>query len=108
MTNPHETFLPSTDPPGSFQGQAADSKRGIAPLSAATAGRPAPGSEQVRTAAYAALQAFLDQRQYVLPIAFRDELFVARGTLEGPVVRPVADPGDRFWDVLTWRLADGR
>ena len=68
----------------------------------------APGTAQVRTAAYAALQAFLDQRQYVLPIAFRDELFVARGTLDGPVVRPVADPGDRFWDVLTWRLADGR
>jgi ABC-type oligopeptide transport system substrate-binding subunit len=68
----------------------------------------APGTDKVRTAAYAALQAFLDQRQYVLPIAFRDELFVARGTLDGPVVRQVADPGDRFWDVLTWRLADGR
>jgi peptide/nickel transport system substrate-binding protein len=68
----------------------------------------APGTDQVRTAAYAALQAFLDQRQYVLPIAFRDELFVARGTLDGPAVRQVADPGDRFWDVLTWRLADGR
>ena len=59
-------------------------------------------------AGLAALQAFLDQRQYVLPIAFRDELLVARDTLSGPVVRQVADPGDRFWDVLTWRLADGR
>jgi peptide/nickel transport system substrate-binding protein len=68
----------------------------------------APGSDAVRTTAYAALQTFLDQRQYVLPIAFRDELFVARETLNGPVVRQVADPGDRFWDVLTWRLADGR
>jgi peptide/nickel transport system substrate-binding protein len=68
----------------------------------------APGTDKVRTAAYAALQTFLDQRQYVLPIAFRDELFVARSTLDGPVVRQVADPGDRFWDVLTWRLADGR
>jgi len=68
----------------------------------------APGTDKVRTAAYAALQAFLDERQYLLPIAFRDELFVARGTLDGPLVRQVADPGDRFWDVLTWRLADGR
>jgi peptide/nickel transport system substrate-binding protein len=68
----------------------------------------APGTEQARTTAYAALQTFLDERQYVLPIAFRDELFVARDTLDGPVVRQVADPGDRFWDVLTWRLADGR
>ncbi len=29
-------------------------------------------------------------------------------TLTGPVVRQVADPADRFWDVLTWRLAAGR
>ena len=26
----------------------------------------------------------------------------------GPTVRQVADPADRFWDVLTWRLAAGR
>jgi dipeptide transport system substrate-binding protein len=68
----------------------------------------APGTDATRMAAYAALQTFLDQRQYVLPIAFRDELFVARDTLDGPFPRQVADPGDRFWDVLTWRLADGR
>jgi peptide/nickel transport system substrate-binding protein len=66
-----------------------------------------PGTPSRRTAAYAALQSFLDARQYVLPVAFRDELFVARDKLSGPVVRQVADPGDRFWDVLTWRLADG-
>jgi beta-xylosidase len=29
-------------------------------------------------------------------------------TVEGPTVRQVADPADRFWDVLTWRLAAGR
>jgi peptide/nickel transport system substrate-binding protein len=68
----------------------------------------APGTDEARTAAYAALQTFLDERQYVLPIAFRDELFVARDTLDGPLPRQVAGPGDRFWDVLTWRLADGR
>jgi peptide/nickel transport system substrate-binding protein len=68
----------------------------------------APGTPEARMAAYAALQGFLDARQYILPIAFRDELFLARDTLDGPVARQVADPGDRFWDVLTWRLADGR
>ncbi len=68
----------------------------------------APGTDQARIAAYAALQTFLDQRQYILPIAFRDELFVVRDTLTGPLVRQVADPGDRFWDVLTWRLAVDR
>jgi peptide/nickel transport system substrate-binding protein len=66
-----------------------------------------PGTQSRRMTAYAALQSFLDERQYVLPVAFRDELFVARDRLSGPVIRQVADPGDRFWDVLTWRLADG-
>jgi peptide/nickel transport system substrate-binding protein len=65
-----------------------------------------PGTDEERMAAYAKLQTFLDERQYVLPVAFRDELFVVRNKLSGPVVRQVADPGDRFWDVLTWRLAD--
>ena len=26
----------------------------------------------------------------------------------GPSLRQVSDPSDRFWDVLTWRLADDR
>ena len=37
-----------------------------------------------------------------------DEVVVVRDTLDGPVVQQVADPSDRFWDVLTWRLADDR
>jgi peptide/nickel transport system substrate-binding protein len=65
-----------------------------------------PGTDEQRMAAYERLQSFLDERQYVLPIAFKDELFLVRNKLSGPVVRQVADPGDRFWDVLTWRLAD--
>ena len=55
-----------------------------------------------------ALQAYLTERQYLLPIAFRDLVVVARDTLDGPGSHQVADPGDRYWDVLTWRLADGR
>lgn len=68
----------------------------------------APGTDEARKAAYVALQKALAAGTFVLPIAFRDELFVARETLTGPTVRLLGGPGDRFWDVLTWRLADGR
>jgi peptide/nickel transport system substrate-binding protein len=68
----------------------------------------APGSGPDRRAAYKALQARLAAQQYQLPIAFRDELWVARDTLDGLDSRQVGGPGDRFWDVLTWRLADDR
>jgi len=40
--------------------------------------------------------------------AFADEVIVARDTLENAVVQPVSDGSDRFWDVLTWRLANDR
>jgi peptide/nickel transport system substrate-binding protein len=68
----------------------------------------APGTAEVRKAAYVALQAKLAEGNYVLPIAFRDVVVVVRNALSGPVPRPIGGPGDRFWDVLTWRLADGR
>ncbi|MFL5674038.1 MAG: ABC transporter substrate-binding protein [Chloroflexota bacterium] len=67
-----------------------------------------PGSDVQRKAAYSALQVALAKGRYVLPLAFADESIVVRDTLEGPTVRQVADPADRFWDVLTWRLAAGR
>jgi peptide/nickel transport system substrate-binding protein len=68
----------------------------------------APGTDDSRRKAYRALQVRLAERQYLLPIAFRDELAVLRDEVEGPEVREVGTPGDRFWDVLTWRLADDR
>jgi len=68
----------------------------------------APGTTDARKAAYAGLQVQLASGVYLLPIAFRDEVVVVRDTLSGPEIRPVGGPGDRFWDVLTWRLADGR
>jgi peptide/nickel transport system substrate-binding protein len=68
----------------------------------------APGTDEERKAAYKALQEALAKGRYLLPLAFPDEIAVAADTLEGPVVRQVSDPSDRFWDVLTWRLADGR
>ncbi len=67
-----------------------------------------PGPVADRVAAYAALQKQLAKGRYVLPLAFADESVVVRNTVSGPVPRQVADPSDRFWDVLTWRLAADR
>jgi peptide/nickel transport system substrate-binding protein len=67
-----------------------------------------PGPDEARKAAYTALQTQLAAGRYVLPIAFADEVVVARDTLQDAVVQPVSDGSDRYWDVLTWRLANGR
>jgi peptide/nickel transport system substrate-binding protein len=67
-----------------------------------------PGTDEARKAAYTALQTQLTAGRYVLPIAFADEVVVVRKDVLGVVVQPVADPSDRFWDVLTWRLASDR
>jgi peptide/nickel transport system substrate-binding protein len=67
-----------------------------------------PGTAEERKAAYDALEKLLAARQYLLPIAFRDEVVVVRDTVAGPVPRQISAPNDRFWDVLTWRLAGGR
>ncbi len=67
-----------------------------------------PAAAADREAAYAALQAQLAKGMYLLPLAFADEPIVVRDTLQGPRLRQVADRSDRFWDVLTWRLAADR
>jgi peptide/nickel transport system substrate-binding protein len=67
-----------------------------------------PGTAADRKAAYDALQVQLVKGVYLLPLAFADESVVVRDTLTGPSVREVGDPADRFWDVLTWRLAADR
>lgn len=68
--------------------------------------KPAPMADRV--AAYSALQRRLAEGMYLLPLAFADEPVVVRDTLQGPRLRQVNDRSDRFWDVLTWRLAAGR
>jgi peptide/nickel transport system substrate-binding protein len=68
----------------------------------------APGSDAARKAAYAALETRLAAGAFILPIAFRNEYVVLRDTVTGPSSRAIGTSGDRFWDVLTWRLADGR
>jgi peptide/nickel transport system substrate-binding protein len=60
-----------------------------------------------RATAYADLQKRLVANTYILPLAFRDEYVVFRDTVEGPQPRPIGGSWERFWDVLTWRLADG-
>ena len=65
------------------------------------------GTDHSRRVAYSALQQQLAAGRYLLPLAFADESVVVRDTLVGPAVRQVSDPADRFWDVLTWRLAAG-
>jgi peptide/nickel transport system substrate-binding protein len=72
----------------------------------AKARAPGPGAD--RTAAYSALQKRLAVGRYLLPLAFADEVVVVHDTLQGPVLRQASDPSDRFWDVLTWRLAVDR
>jgi peptide/nickel transport system substrate-binding protein len=68
----------------------------------------APSSEKVRKAAYSALQKQLAAGRYLLPLAFADEVVVVRDRVQGPTARQVTDGSDRFWDVLTWRLAVDR
>jgi peptide/nickel transport system substrate-binding protein len=68
----------------------------------------APGKDADRIAAYSALEKQLAAGRYLLPLAFADEVVVVHDTLEGPILRQVSDPSDRFWDVLTWRLAVDR
>jgi peptide/nickel transport system substrate-binding protein len=67
-----------------------------------------PGTDKQRKAAYAELQAQLAKGSYILPLAFADETTVVHEQVLGPEIRQVSDPSDRFWDVLTWRLADDR
>ena len=66
-----------------------------------------PVDEVARITAYKALQARLSARTYMLPLAFRDDYVVFRDTVVGPESRAVGTSRDRYWDVLTWRLADG-
>ncbi len=77
-------------------------------LDALLAKARAPGTDAARKTAYSALQKRLAAGRYLLPLAFADEVVVVHDTLEGPVLRQASDPSDRFWDVLTWRLADDR
>ncbi len=65
------------------------------------------GTTAERQAAWSALLAGISARMPVLPIVWADEQAVVRG-LSGVTPRLIVYPGDRFWDVLAWRLAATR
>jgi peptide/nickel transport system substrate-binding protein len=56
---------------------------------------------------FIALQKELAKELPILPIFFGDYVYLMRDSLQGPAPREIATPSDRFWDVLTWRTADG-
>ncbi len=60
-----------------------------------------------RKAAWSALLGGLSAKLPVLPIVWADEQMVAKG-LSGNTPRLIVHTGDRFWDVLAWRLAASR
>ncbi len=66
-----------------------------------------PGTPEEQVAAWKALLAALAQRMPMLPLAWNDEVMLSRG-LAGVTTRLISDTGDRYWDVLAWRLAADR
>ena len=66
-----------------------------------------PGTPDGRMTAWRELLTGLAAREPLLPIAWHSEDVLQRG-VEGPTPRLIAGPGDRFWDVLAWRLAADR
>lgn len=76
-------------------------------LDALLAAARAPGTPEVRTAAWKAVLAAVSERMPILPIVWVDEVYLAR-RLEGPSPALIVGPGDRFGDVLAWRLAADR
>ncbi len=54
---------------------------------------------------FRALQADLGREMPIVPLVFPDQVFVVRSGLSGPATRQVAQPEDRYWDVLAWRFA---
>ena len=68
----------------------------------------APGTDSARRAAYARLETALVGNPAMLPIFFQNDLVVVDSRVVGATIRSLSDLSDRYWDVLTWRLADGR
>jgi len=71
-------------------------------LDTALAAARAPGTDAARGAAYRRLQTLLGRLEPILPLFFRDGVFVVSNRLAGPDPVPVADLSGRFWDVVTW------
>ncbi len=76
-----------------------------AELDALLADARKPGTTAARKARYAKLQDYLSTQQVMPPLLFRDHIVAYRASVDGPRPRELGDLSDRFWDVLTWRLA---
>jgi ABC-type transport system substrate-binding protein len=66
-----------------------------------------PGTPEERATAWKALIEALARRHPLLPLAWNDEIMLTRG-LDGITPRLISGTGDRYWDVLAWRLAADR
>ncbi len=67
----------------------------------------APGADAARTSAWTALLKGLAARMPLLPIAWAQDVVVTR-SVSGMTPRLITRSGDRYWDVLSWRLAADR
>jgi ABC-type transport system substrate-binding protein len=76
-------------------------------LDALLAAARAPATQAQRIPALKALEANLAKAVPILPLVWHDEVVVAKGVI-GITPRLIVGPGDRFWDVLAWRLAAAR
>jgi peptide/nickel transport system substrate-binding protein len=66
-----------------------------------------PGDPAERVIAWRALLAGIAARQPMLPLAWGEESMFSVG-VEGITPTLISDTGDRYWDVLAWRLAADR
>ncbi len=62
-------------------------------------------SRATRVKRFAALEQGLAKELPMLPLVYGDYLYVVRTRLSGPTPQEIGTGSDRFWDVLTWRLA---
>jgi peptide/nickel transport system substrate-binding protein len=65
-----------------------------------------PAGREARQARMAALEAALAKELPILPLVYADYVYLVRDTVSGPTPREISDPSERFWDVLTWRVAE--
>jgi peptide/nickel transport system substrate-binding protein len=60
---------------------------------------------EARQAAVAAVLQYVSANAPILPLCFRDYLFVVSDALQGLRTSQIGDASSRYWDVIDWRLA---
>jgi peptide/nickel transport system substrate-binding protein len=58
-----------------------------------------------RQTAISAVEKYVSTNVLMLPLCFADYEFVLSDRVQGVSTNEIADPSDRYWDVLDWRLA---